>query len=321
MKREVLVKCIIGEGSHEEHELLREWCMQDPDHQKEYEEMKKTWESSRKVGEVPSVDIDKAWDNFVQIRANSNTGKKTLSMSNMPVSGLWWRVAAAVIFIGLLSFYGLSYFLDQNTLLSTANHFQRTDLPDGSTVYLNRHATMKYQKEWWGRTRTVDLQQGEVFFDIKRDERTPFVIQSGASLITVLGTSFHVRRGESETEVIVASGSVRVKYGAHEVVLQPNEGVVIADTLKQKAKLDTVPDQLYRYYVHQEFVFENTPLVRVFEVLGRAYDKHFVIQNESIGQLRYTATFRQQDLSQMIGVIMMTFNLEIKQHGDRYHIN
>src|SRR5690606_8924025 len=92
--------------------------------------------------------------------------------------------------------------------LKTDLQVQHVGLPDGSTVHLNTNAEMVYQKQWLGKGRKVRLFKGEVFFEVKRDQNNPFVIESGNSKITVLGTSFHVRRDGTDTEVIVASGAV-----------------------------------------------------------------------------------------------------------------
>src|SRR5690606_9925607 len=77
----------------------------------------------------------------------------------------------------------------------------------------------------------------------------------------------------------------------------------------------------YRYYVHQEFTFENTPLPRVFEILGKAYQKKFLIEDPKIKALTYTATFEQQNLNEIIDVILRTFSLKISKKDEAYYIN
>src|SRR5690606_15747705 len=198
---------------------------------------------------------------------------------------------------------------------------QQAGLPDGGTAHFNTYAEITYRNDWLGRGRNVHLVRSEVFSDVSRDTKQTFGIESGLSKFTLLGTSFHVRREGTDTEVIVASGSVKVAHGRQELVLKPDQMVVFSDTAKKEIRVKPVPDQLYRYYVHEEFMFENTPLQRVFDVLGKAYGKKFLIQDPQTKTLPYTATFEQQSLKDMLEVILKTFDLKMQHRDSIYYIN
>ncbi|MBD1424982.1 FecR family protein [Sphingobacterium arenae] len=308
--KELIIKYIVGEANNQERLLVEAWVAEQSDNKKELEEMKKVWDIGGEFNEVPEINIDKAWSDFVRMRGKG----KRYSLN-------WMHIAASLVLLGAFAFWGLRSFLSVETQLATDLQVQHIGLPDGSTVHLNTHAEMVYRKQWLEKDRKVRLLKGEVFFDVKKDIHHPFVIESGKSKITVLGTSFQVRRDGMDTEVIVASGAVKVGYRGQEVVLKPNQMIVVSDTSDREARIDTVPDQLYRYYVHQEFTFENTPLPRVFEILGKAYQKKFLIEDPRIKALTYTATFEQQDLNEIIDVILKTFSLKISKKDEAYYIN
>lgn len=321
MKKELIVKYIVGEADRQERLLVEAWIAENSDNKKELEEMKKVWDIGEESGQIPEIDIDNAWSNFVRMRDEEN--KKIKSINSTPKRNAlnWMIIAASLLLFGALAFWGLQSTWSVEKKLKTDLQIQHVGLPDGSTVHLNTHAEMIYQKEWLGKARKVQLSKGEIFFDVKEDRKHPFVIESGKSKITVLGTSFHVRREGIHTEVIVASGSVKVDYMGQELILKPNQMVTVSDTSNQKIEVDTVPDQLYRYYVHQEFVFENTPLPRVFEVLGKAYGKQFIIEDPQAKTLQYTATFEQQNLAEIVDVILKTFDLKMVKKDNVYHIH
>lgn len=320
MNKEHLVKYITGDLNKEQRSAVEAWIKEDSNHQKEFTDMKKIWEWSGSSNVSPEVDVDRAWSDFVKLRDQAKNNVVKLKKAEKRNLGYSWRLGAAVIVLFLSSWAVLRWTLSADLSLSSDHTLQQANLPDGSRVYLNKLTVLDYKKDWLDKERKVRLSKGEVFFDVKRDTTQPFVIQSGKSTITVLGTSFHVRRSDDETEVIVSTGSVQVDHGLNSVRLRPNERVVIKDTLCTKPKVDIVPDQLYKYYLHQEFIFENTPLNRVFEVLGKAFDKKFVLVNESNKALRYTATFEKQTLNEMLDVILKTFELKIEKKGNVYYI-
>jgi ferric-dicitrate binding protein FerR (iron transport regulator) len=320
MSKEELVKYISGDLSAERKEVVEAWIKENPEHEKEYTDMKKIWEWSGASDSSPEVDVDRAWSDFVKLRDNRLQQIVTLEDRKRSLSWKKWMVAAAVAVLLMSSWAILRWTLSTSLSLNSNDVLQQAALPDGSTVYLNKQTVLDYKKDWLAKERTVVLSKGEAFFDVKRDTMQPFVIQSGNSKITVLGTSFHVRRAEGETEVIVSSGSVRVDHGNSYVRLKPNDRVVIRDTARTQVKVDTVEDKLYKYYIHQEFIFENTPLSRVFDVLGKAFDKKFVVVNEKDKALRYTATFERQTLNEMLDVLLKTFDLKIEKKGNVYYI-
>lgn len=320
MNKEELIKYIKGELNAEQRIAVEAWINENPGHQKEFADMKKIWEWSAATEEGPEIDVDRAWSDFVKLR--DQRPKEMLNWENLRSRKVWvrWGSAAAVVFLLLSSWVVLQWTLSSDLSLSSDNKIQQAGLPDGSKVYLNKRTALDYQKNWLDRERKVRLTRGEVFFEVKRDTTRPFVIQSGNSTITVLGTSFHVRRENGETEVIVSTGSVRVDHGKNSVRLYPNERLIIQDTSHVKARVEKIEDQLYKYYIHQEFIFENTPLARVFDVLGKAFDTKFTVVDERNRTLRYTATFERQTLNEMLDVILKTFELKIEKEGNVYYI-
>lgn len=320
MNKEELIKYISGDLNAERQVVVEAWIRESAENEKEYTDMKKIWEWSGASDQSPEVDVDRAWADFVKLRDEQPT--KVLVLTEEKRSRGWrpWMVAAAIVMLLMSSVGVLRWTLSTDLSLDSNDGLQQAGLPDGSTVYLNKKTVLDYKKGWLAKERTVVLSKGEAFFDVKRDTTQPFVIQSGNSRITVLGTSFHVRRADGETEVIVSSGSVRVDHAGNSVRLKPNDRVLIQDTARTKVKVDTVEDQLYKYYIHQQFIFENTPLNRVFEVLGKAFDQKFVVVDDKTKVLRYTASFERQTLNEMLDVILKTFELKIEKKGNVYYI-
>src|SRR5690606_21381322 len=134
------------------------------------------------------------------------------------------RYAAAVVLLplGAWALYHVwsNHFVDSVPIVYETEASPQTDtLADGSIITLNSFATLRYAQEARTKQRIAMLDEGEVFFNVKSDPNRPFIVQSGAVTIRVLGTSFHVKRVGDETEVIVESGHVKVTGPKREVEL------------------------------------------------------------------------------------------------------
>ena len=319
MKKDLLIKYILEEVNPEEKIQIQNWIDSHPMNKKEHIALKKTWEMSKGINQnLPEVDVDLAWEKFLE-------NKASIEEKNPPIKNLDWKktlmIAASTTVLVLI---GLSWYLYSSNSsyveVVSGKEYIKSILPDGSTVNLNRNANLTFDKQWLVNNRNVFLKQGEVFFDVKRDEKSPFIITSGKSKITVLGTSFHVSREKNITNVIVASGSVKVNFENQEVILSPKETVTISDNDIHTLRVDTIKDELYKYYIAQEFIFENTPLKRVFAVLAKAYDKQIILEDPKKAKLLYTATFKQQNLNEMMNVIVQTFELKIEKRNNSYYV-
>ena len=104
------------------------------------------------------------------------------------------------------------------------------NLPDGSTVYLNKDSKLTYPNKFEGDERVVIL-EGECFFDVKKNPDKPFIIFSGNTKTEVLGTTFNLRAypEQENVEVMVLTG--RVKFSR---ITDETENKKMVNLTKQK---------------------------------------------------------------------------------------
>lgn len=81
-------------------------------------------------------------------------------------------------------------------------------LADGSTIYLGPHSAMNVVLS--AQERRVTLVEGQAYFEVSADAGRPFLVRSGDTTVTVLGTAFDVERTGTGTVVTVRHGKVRV---------------------------------------------------------------------------------------------------------------
>lgn len=131
---------------------------------------------------------------------------------------MWLPIAAAII---LLCVSGMTaFFLKQAGAFSTDadNEWQtivaESDdhtcvLPDGTSVFLRKGASLSYPNVFSASTRSVTV-RGEAFFEVTPNPGKPFIVDASQLFVKVLGTSFSVRTfDQAETiSVILVEGSV-----------------------------------------------------------------------------------------------------------------
>lgn len=228
MNDELLVSYLLGEAPPSLRNKVEQWIHSDPAHQRYFDHFQLIWNMSKQVTIPPTVNEEDAWLRFQQRTAQAST-KKTGSIRSLPAAFPWRRAAAILILsISVLSLFYVIW--DKNTsapiTIAAAGSTLEKLLPDGSTVTLNKHASITYAGRMKGEERKVEL-QGEAFFTVVPDKTKPFVVSINDISVTVVGTAFNVKQADDETEIIVESGIVRVTRNNQTVTLEAGEKTVI----------------------------------------------------------------------------------------------
>ncbi|GHB86465.1 FecR family protein [Persicitalea jodogahamensis] len=180
----------------------------------------------------------------------------------------------------------------RNTTTST----QKIFLADGSTVLLEKGADILIDENYGKRKRKVYL-TGEAFFEVKRNEKVPFLVYSGGLVTEVLGTSFHIKpEGVGKSiEVSVKSGKVSV-YSSHPhkagnfdgVILTPNQKVhfdpelqTIRQEIVDSPRIVTTGAELPNFDFHEESI--ETVIGR----LSTAYGVEIVLPGSGLGRCKF----------------------------------
>ncbi|KIO45980.1 MULTISPECIES: FecR family protein [Sanguibacteroides] len=155
--------------------------------------------------------------------------------------------------------------------LETPNscEFQVT-LSDGTNVWLNARSRLIYPVAFVGETRSVRL-EGEGYFEVRRDEKHPFIAEINGMTIKVLGTSFNLKSfsEEARTTVTLISGKVEVNVGNRNLVLTPD---MQADLVGEELTVKQVDAEAYRAWTKGNFVFRRERLESIMNDLARWYN-------------------------------------------------
>lgn len=215
-------------------------------------------------------------------------------------SNAWWvrtfiGVAAAVI-IGLLIY--LPWMNEEQVLMlhyRTTAEVKRITLPDQSVVMLNRYSTLDVPERFTEHERKVAL-SGEAYFEVTKDRKHPFIVQSGSMKVQVLGTKFNVEvyKRDAHIRTILYEGAVALssEKSAQSLLMKPGDAVLF-----NKSTGSLVKDTTFRMddagkWMSQILTFHHQPLAEIARVLSNHYDTTIVVTDTSLQAYRMTATFQ-----------------------------
>lgn len=190
-------------------------------------------------------------------------------------------------------------------------------LSDGTIVYLNSESSLKFPQKFSKNSRTVYV-KGEAIFNVTHDSSRPFIVNSGDVDVKVLGTLFNVRAYDNENRTVVTlnQGSVQIlRSGQVLGQIEPDQQIVVTSS---EFDVKNVSSETYILWKDGVFRFEEEPLNRVLEQIGRWYDCRFDIE-ESLKSKKYTGIINKYDsIEEFISVLRTTGEFEIVFNKDMH---
>jgi len=189
-------------------------------------------------------------------------------------------------------------------------------LPDGTTISLSPGSRISYPNKFVTlATRDVYL-SGEAYFAIAKNPAKPFRVLTGELITRVLGTTFCIRGFEKDTviRITVHTGKVSVSSqspveGVSEsnpdgLIVSPNQQLVYHREVKKFQKiLVEKPAFVVADTLDHSMVYEDTPVEKVFEQLGRYYGINIVFDNELLSKCTVTADLANEPFYHKLDLI------------------
>lgn len=219
MQEETIYRYLVGECTPEEESAIKEWYAENPEeHQREIDRVRFLFEST-----------------LIHRVIGKPARPKSRIVTLRPIVRRVMRVAAvAALVIG--SIYGTREYLyneisgQMMTLEVPAGQRVGIDLADGTHVWLNAGSKIEYPTVFGRHDRQVKI-SGEAMFDVAHDASRPFIVETYASTIEVLGTKFNVEADQAANRfsTTLLRGKVKVSIDGQEVFLDPDQTVDLID--------------------------------------------------------------------------------------------
>lgn len=307
----LIVRYKNNEATPDEQSALLKWVKESANNKKYFQETVALYDSVNYAS--VAFDENAAFHTFMDAT--------TLTKRFIPNSP-FVRIAASILIIvaiGLGALF-LSNRQVNKVVLLTEVEIVNENLPDKTEVTLNKESELTYPSRFTEETRNVEL-KGEAFFNVRHNDKKPFVVQAGPVQIEVLGTSFDVQNDTllKITTVTVETGKVKVSYPDNGFIayLEPKDQCTI-NWGEQEVKEKRVDDPNYKAWLTKVLVFEASPLFKVIKDLNKVYDKKIVIADKALNNCMLTTKIENTPQKEVLTMLEKSLNVEVIDNGEMF---
>jgi len=194
-------------------------------------------------------------------------------------------------------------------------------LSDETEVWLNSGSRFKFPRDLnlVTNTRMVYL-DGEAFFNVAKNKKIPFIVNTEKIDIKVLGTQFNVSSYEQDDVIAttLVEGSVDV-YQTNQpnkhLFLTPNDQVSYKKNNNsfKKAKVDT---DIYTSWMHNSLVIDEMSFEQIMTKIERSYNVIIVNKVPELNDEIFKGEFKNENIDDILKTISMSkpFNYNINKN-------
>ncbi|WP_343328419.1 FecR family protein [Polaribacter staleyi] len=201
-------------------------------------------------------------------------------------------------------------------------------LSDGTEVHLNAGTVLKYPVQFLKEQNRQVYLTGEAFFKVTKDKEHPFVVESNDLNIRVLGTSFNVSSYAENKDIftVLVEGAVRL-YGKDELYTEEKSKLLMPgrkarwNKKDQKITIKKVNTSIYTSWIDGTLVIENLKFKQIIKRLERHYNIKIINNNKELSNQAFTATFRVENIQEVLESFKTNFSFKYKIEGDTITIN
>jgi ferric-dicitrate binding protein FerR (iron transport regulator) len=218
-----------------------------------------------------------------------------------------------------------------NTVIVSYGKKSMIVLSDGTKVWLNAGSQLVYPAVFLKDTREVSL-VGEAFFDVVKNPRKPFVVNSSDVKIRVLGTRFDISAYPEDKiiQTVLEEGKIDLKYTGngifkrdYVVEMEPNQ-MVEFDKVSRETNSSTVNVTKYISWKEGMLEFDKVALIKAMKQVERFYNVRIFFDDPSIGAYKLSGKLDLKDEPEkVLNVIKLTVPIDWqrKSNGDFIIIN
>lgn len=273
-----LIKYLKCATTAEEEAAVQEWLANDPDgsHERQYKEAHDMFNGMTMYADV------------------SHKEKRAGLLGRIAFISM--RVAAVMVLAA-----GVGLWVRNDTLNDVSDRMERIYVPagkslcmtleDGTTMWLNAGSDVEYPSVFSRKDRLVKVNSGEVLFDVARDGKRPFYVDSYAARISVLGTKFNVKvdRENGKYSAALIRGSIKVtsnsdKNETH--VLEPDN---IVELIDNHLCISSVKDaELLACWTNGLINVSDVPFEELMKTFELAFDVDIEIRRTTMPEISFT---------------------------------
>lgn len=316
---ELITRYVAGEADPDEALALSDW-LKDRQNRQHFQSFEEAWRRSARI-QPPVFSHHVSWPKVANaVHIFSNREKRMhLRWTPMHLSIAATLLLAVVAFLYLVKRNDETLPVSQQ-ILSTAGQAGVFYLSDSSKVTLFRNSTLKVPADFKESGRSVTLDAGEAFFEVRHDGEKPFLVHTPGATIRVVGTSFNVILEPKDLHVSVRDGKVLVYNSTDSAFLTGGHQAILKSGSRSFETRKT--EDVNRWsYATGKLVFRDAPLAQVIVEIEKTYPDTIRLTNENIGKCRVTATFDGDSVDKIVDLISEILNVTIQRDGRTFTLD
>jgi len=182
-------------------------------------------------------------------------------------------------------------------------------MSDGTQIWVNSGSRLIYPVSFSGDKREIFL-EGEIYLEVARNEKVPFIVKTNQMEVEVLGTAFNVSAYTNDDiqSVVLANGSVSVKNKKDDqpMIIKPNQRYTLA-TSTNTINLDTVDVFYHICWRYNLIMSESECLSVILKKLERHYNVRIDYNVDEINHIQVKGKLDlKNNIEETLRVISMT---------------
>lgn len=310
-----------------EREFLA-WQAGSPAHREAFERCTDVWE------DVPRIGLATAYEGGASARAaspRSRGGRFEAARRWITASAVAGAMAACAVVV--------LHWRGENAYSTRVGEQRLVVLEDGSRMLLNTDTRLRV--DFGAAQRSVEVRNGEAFFEVAKDARRPFVVRVAGTEVVAVGTAFAVRyapvaHAVDELSVTLVEGQVKVRPAGRQAgeALAPQRPVsmkagerLLLDRQSRDAnapvlaRLDRPDVERVMAWKRSETVFDDTSLADAVDEMNR-YNRTPIVLLEGLGSsgMRVSGLYRTDDSVGFANAVAALHGLSLREHGGRLEL-
>ncbi len=261
-----------------------------------------------------SDDLDISFDSLKRMVAVYEMKKQTRNglVTHLFSLSRYYQRVAAVLFIplilGTLLYLYNSSNRNENFYVAEAPLGQKAkiELPDGSTIWLNSGSQIRYSSRFNEKSREVEL-KGEAFFDVAKNAKKPFFVNTSNLAIEVTGTRFNVNAytDEPNVETALVEGKVNVILKKEKDSYQLSPGNILTySKTSHEVSSSVLNEEVITAWKDNRLIFVNDNFSKLAKKIEKWYNVEVVYDTLNFKDNKLTVRLLEgEQLSRLLEIV------------------
>ncbi|MFD0765460.1 FecR family protein [Mucilaginibacter lutimaris] len=318
----LITRYLSKQTSTEENEVLVDWIAADKQNEQTFEEVKRVWLGYKRSAGADSVTA------LAKLHTRIALKEHRLATAKVQRLRIYTIPAAAALVLLIAGWFAYRLLLppQQNTYLketTLSGQKKRIVLPDGTRVVLGPESSFSYPTAFEKGKRIVSV-IGEAYFEVTKNPHRPFIVQTQAMSVQVLGTHFNVNatKNQNINTVSLLEGKVKVKLMDkvnEEYFLKPGQELSVNKQSHQvlQRQLDSIA---VLSWLNNVLIFKNEKLGDVAPRIEKMYGVKIIFTDQATADTKLYATFNNKTLAEVMRTICESGMLAYHKEENKIYI-